>query len=154
MLLDTILDADTFGRLVATASAAHEDAIILLFDIVEALPNIARAFLWEALEATGAPPAIHRFLKTAYDDGRVWLPRPKPHEVCRATSGIAQGCTLSSLLYIIASDALLRALQATLGAALSASCVLVRTIWPCVLARCSGRGPWPEFCSKLNRGST
>lgn len=87
--------------------------VLALLDLLAAFPGVNRTFLFRTLEFLGFPPASCR-LCALYDDGALLWQGSPIQEVCCVTSGVAQGCPLSGVLFVCIMDLVIRRLQGVL----------------------------------------
>ncbi|KAJ6651484.1 hypothetical protein lerEdw1_020919, partial [Lerista edwardsae] len=95
------------------AQAGRWRGLLVQLDQSKAFDRVGREYLWTVMREKGIPEAFVGFLKVLYGGAQVvpvvggWSGRSLPFE-----TGLRQGCPLSALLYVIALDPLLRAIQA------------------------------------------
>ena len=89
---------------------------ILLFDYGAAFPSLSQDFLWLCLAAVGFPIFIINAIRQFYVRNRhYWRFGGECRFVFTVLSGVKQRCPLSALLFVIAVDPFLRALQSKIG---------------------------------------
>ena len=113
-MIKHVIDVET--RAAKFAFNPNSYPCVIFFDYAAAFPSIARAFIWIVMEIIGVPPFIIRAIRALYANnihftrGSVGL----SFAFC-AAAGVRQGCPLSSFLFILATDCIIRALAEYLG---------------------------------------
>ena len=98
-----ILELDVFSRVFTNSSRSSlPPAILVFFDLLVAFPTLAIAWLFQVLEATGAPLGFCIYVESMYIDLlHVIQYRGSMVLFGLATQGVVQGCPLASLLYVL-----------------------------------------------------
>lgn len=111
---------DTISRCVGVPHAKSDMPCMLFLDIKAAFPSDCREYMFLALQFVHAPEHLVQFLLMVYStniivdsDGQWLFP---------VLSGVAQGCPLSGVLFVIIMDSAVRAMQIQLSALSSVSC--------------------------------
>ena len=92
----------------ANGEATARGGAIAILDNAHAFDYIARPFLWEALSAFGIPQCFIKMLQIMNTDTSTRLKiNGTLGPAMSQTSGLRQGCPLSSLLFLIAMEVLL-----------------------------------------------
>ena len=113
-MLENILDVET--QAMEMAARLGQRSALILMDFGAAFPSLSHDFLWLVLAQIGVPPKVLRAIKELYRNNRHWIRFGGACvEVFTITSGVKQGCPLSPLLFVIATDSFLRALEANIS---------------------------------------
>jgi len=98
------------------ASRMFNQAALLLLDFASAFPSISRDFIWDALSAIGIPGYIIAAIKALYSSNIHLM------NVCGAVifafcagSGVRQGCPLSSTIFVMCTDCVMRLINSSVG---------------------------------------
>mmetsp|Transcript_38328 Transcript_38328/g.110596 ORF Transcript_38328/g.110596 Transcript_38328/m.110596 type:complete len:322 (+) Transcript_38328:323-1288(+) len=85
---------------------------LVTLDMEAAFPSVDRRYLLRALRHVGVPAPAVRLARALYHDNDLAVRVASgEHTLCRATSGVAQGCPFSGLAFVIAADGLVRAMH-------------------------------------------
>ena len=95
---------------------SNDPPVLVLFDVRAAFPSVFRDHLFRAARAASFPPHLVRVIEALYADNDLLLPAAEPALLCKASRGVAQGCPLSAVLYLLAMDAWLHAPLSSLRA--------------------------------------
>jgi hypothetical protein len=113
-MLQNIMDVAT--RAMEHAASLDHRAALIFLDFGAAFPSLSHEYLWLVLEHIGVPAPVLAAIKGLYRSNRHWIRFGGACvEVFTITSGVEQGCPLRPLLFVIALDPFLRAMQATMG---------------------------------------
>lgn len=113
-MLQNIMDVET--RAMEHAASLDHRAASIFVDFWAAFPSLSHEYLWLVLEHIGVSAPVIAAIQALYRSNRHWIRFGGVCvEVFTITSGVKQGCPLSPLLFVIALDPSLRALQATMG---------------------------------------
>ena len=113
-MLQNILDVET--QAMEMAARLGQRSALILMDFGAAFPSLSHDFLWLVLAQIGVPPKVLRAIKELYRNNWHWIRFGGACvEVFTITSGVKQGCPLSPLLFVIATDSFLRALEANIS---------------------------------------
>ena len=112
-MLENVIDTESAA---VSMSAGNSSAAIILLDFAAAFRSISRAFLWIMLEAIGIPCVIIGAIKQLYFANIHFISNDGVNffAFC-AMAGVRQGCPLSSTIFVLATDAFIRALTSILG---------------------------------------
>ena len=89
---------------------------LLLLDFAAAFPSICRKFIWIALRAIKIPNNIIKAIQALYNFNAHFMKVNGALKfVFVAESGVRQGCPLSSIIFVLVTDCINRALQHFLG---------------------------------------
>ena len=115
-MLQNIIDIETRAQAVA---AEEQEGATYLFDFAAAFPSLSHCFLFSTLRRLGLPDCVLCFLHSLYDENKCHISlHGSLYPGFIQTAGIRQGCPLSPLLYILAAESLLHALQVVLPTSL------------------------------------
>lgn len=113
-MLSNFMDVES--KAIELSAVLGRNGAIVLCDFAAAFPSISHVYLWLAMEYVGIPAFIIQAVKSLYANDRHWF---RFGSVCveafAITSGVKQGCPLSPLLYMIVTDAFMRALAQSIG---------------------------------------
>ena len=94
------------------AAFGSQEGAIVFFDFKAAFPSLSQDFLFRCLELRGMPNKPRNIIRSLYHNQRCSLAlKGKQYPGFQITAGIKQGCPLSSLLFTVATDILLRYLN-------------------------------------------
>ena len=147
-LVRNVLEIDSFARLLAMQSNPDDLATMVFFDIVAAFPSVHRPFMEVVLARVGAPSPLQALLRGLYCDNAMWLPGAPSRQLWRSTAGVAQGCPLSGLLFVLTTDCITRALHSTLTAQRTG---MVRACADDLALVTANTAPLGEFAAVLRR---
>ena len=109
-MLQNIIDTETDAL---SASAISKEAAMILFDFAAAFPSMARQFLWIALRACKIPEhVIAALMQLYFFNIHFFQGTSGLFFAFVAESGVRQGCPLSSVVFVLATDCFVRALTA------------------------------------------
>jgi hypothetical protein len=113
-MLQNIMEAET--RAMKLANSLEHRAALIFLDFGAAFPSLSHTFLWMVLEHVGFPAVVIAAIKKLYRHNRHWIRFGGACvEAFTIMSGVKQGCPLSPLLFVIATDPFLRALEAAIA---------------------------------------
>ena len=116
-MLQNVIDFDSAGRTFGTARNRAQLLMFCFTDFAAAFPSVAHTWLEDTWSAAGFPEGLVTFLLVLYElniavspyaDGILFL--------FIFGCGVLQGCPLSGALYVVGTDAALRALDSRLRA--------------------------------------
>ena len=103
--------------------------MLYTLDIAKAIPSVEHSSIVECLRAAGLPSSMIRYIELYYSNGTTtlngsdWVSPP-----ILPTRGVKQGDPLSSVLFNIVIDHLLRSLPRECGLRFDGG--VIRAIWP------------------------
>ena len=113
-MLQNVMEVET--RAMELSTSMRNRAALIFLDFGAAFPSLSHDFLWLVLEAIGVPPPVLSAIRELYRHNRHWMRFGGAClEVFTITSGVKQGCPLSPLLFVIAIDPFLRALEKSIS---------------------------------------
>ncbi len=111
--LANVVEIDYFPQ---TYALEHKDPAFVLYDFTAASPSIAGQFTLDALIAFGPPPQVITIMSKFYQRTHFHIKlNGTTYGSFEASRAIRQECLLSPLIFTIASDSLLRVLQAKMS---------------------------------------
>lgn len=110
-LMRNILEVDAFARMFGLAVPLGHMPLFLFLDIEAAFLSVSRIFLRAALLHSGFPPGARRLIEALCEDNKMFWVAHKPRLVAVARSGVAQGCPISSAMFVVFVDPILRLLH-------------------------------------------
>lgn len=110
-----VVELDTYARALHSTVPAGDQPFLLLWDMAAAFPSVSRRWLRTVLELLGKPVAAIRVIEAVNDGTVLLLNMDGVVTVGLVTSGIAQGCPLSGVLFVCATDPKGRRIHATLA---------------------------------------
>jgi len=114
VMVQNVVEAEAY----AICAAWTPDTLpgMFLVDFAAAFPSVCRNFIWIALKAIGIPRKIIRAIRALYHFNAHFVRVGNAFKfVFIARSGVRQGCPLSSLIFVLVTDCINRALRATLN---------------------------------------
>ena len=112
-MLHNIIELESFAAIIARSPQSCP--AIILFDFAAAFPSLARAFIWITLEAIGIPNFVICAIRSLYSNNcHFTTTNLGLYFVFTALSGVRQGCPLSSVMFILSTDCLLRMIMDSL----------------------------------------
>jgi len=113
-MLKNVIDIET--RSAKLAFNPDSFPCLIFFDFAAAFPSISRAFIWLVFDFIGLPVGVVRAIQALYRNNIHFIKGAFGLRFAfYARAGVRQGCPLSSLVFIIATDCIMRALAASLG---------------------------------------
>ena len=113
-MVQNVIDVERAG--VIAGIQPNNRAATFLFDFKAAFPSLSRAFIFRTLETVGIPPHIVAAIQALYSNNdHVLKIQGQCYPAFRAAAGVRQGCPLSSIIFVIATDSITRYLEANLG---------------------------------------
>ena len=106
MFSHNVLDVEA---LALEYSHNHSYGAIFLLDYCAAFPSLNRDFLWHILFLIGIPPFVIIAIACLYKDNHLWIcfNGIVKNAFCMLI-GVRQGCPLSSILFVLATDVINR----------------------------------------------
>ena len=93
--------------LISRAEEEDEEGVLMLLDIEKAFDSVSWEFLTEIMECLAFPPSFVQWIKVMYNCKEVKvLNNGHISEAIFSTWGVAQGCRLSPLLFILTIETL------------------------------------------------
>ena len=93
--------------LVANAQVEDEEGMLILLDIEKAFDSVSWGFLHKVMETFGFPASFRKWIQIIYQDKEIRiLNNGHASESIFPTNGVAQGCGISPLLFILTIEAL------------------------------------------------
>jgi len=113
-MLKNVVEVESRG--IAASYNRNNNAAIFFFDFASAFPSLARHFIWIALAAIGLPHFVIKAIQALYLNNLHFVRTSSGlHYVFTAFSGVRQGCPLSSLIFVLVTDCINRALFSCTG---------------------------------------
>ena len=98
---------DLYACIRQAQESSNEASAILLLDIEKAFDSVSLVFLQDVLETFGFPPYFCDWMQVLYRDKELRVVNNgHASEVVYPTNGVAQGCGLSPMLYILVMEIL------------------------------------------------
>lgn len=97
-LTKNVVEMDAYARLFKTTVPDTDCPVLVLLDHLAAFPSVCQLFMFSALAFLGFPDGLINLIAALYADGALLWQGPGAEEVCRNTSGVAQGCPSSGML--------------------------------------------------------
>lgn len=113
-LTANIVEMDAYARLFRTTVPDEDRPVLAMLDLLAAFPSVCRRFLFCVLVFLGFPDGLVCIVRALYDSGDMLWQGPMAAVVCQATSGVAQGCPLSGVLFVCVMDPVLRRIHTVL----------------------------------------
>lgn len=114
-IIQNVYELDCVARALDTCASVGAHSGLLFLDIVAAFPSLSRKLVLASLRSSGALRRLVNLVLALFD--RIVLLRKlggEPSPICEASSGVPQGCPLSSVLFIVATERIARFLTASL----------------------------------------
>lgn len=121
-IIQNVYELDCMARALDTCAAAGAYGGLLFLDIAAAFPSLSRKLVIASLRASGAPRRLVNLVLALFDRNVLLLKHGSaPSRVCEASSGVPQGCPLSSVLCVLATEPIARFLSDSLRRARGAA---------------------------------
>ena len=93
--------------LIANAQVEDEEGMLILLDIEKAFDSVSWDFMHKVMETFGFPPSFCQWIKIIYQEKEIRiLNNGHASESIFPTNGVAQGCCISPLLFVLTIEAL------------------------------------------------
>ena len=129
IIVDNVVELDTYGRVVAATSARkrpgttnilHDNHVniplMAFFDFAAAFPSVAWTYLWMCMKFSGLPRAYIRAFKKVYKNNVHFLRfMGKVYKAYTNDSGVKTGGTASGTIFVLCIDPFLHMLRTRCG---------------------------------------